>query len=687
MEIERTIVIASTFSAEPVADSVHFWLERMEMRAQVRFAPQFQLIQALLDPTGGLRLNAAGLNVVLLRWEDLHRSDASMGALNEIATAIRACSAEAKVPHLIVLCPASLEATRHDRIRLYSEWDHQLGEELESCSTVWITATAELRDLYPVDNPHDSYGDKLALLPYSPEMFAAIGTVIARKFHLSTTSPYKAIVTDCDGTLWEGVCGEDGAHGIRVDAPRRVFQEFLVAQSELGALVCLCSKNEDEDVKTVFRMRTEMPLQLQHIAAHRINWAPKAENLLSIAQELGAATDSFIYLDDNPVECEMMRQALPNVLTLQLPLDIDQIPAFLRRVWAFDRPRATKEDKNRTTSYQATREREQLRDSSATVEEFLAGLNLTLKFVPIDGDNLARASQLTFRVNQFNFTTIRRTEAELAVFLREESRTGLLMDVSDRFGDYGLVGLILFSSHSGVLEIDSFLLSCRALGRGVEHRMFAELATLAQSKGLNTIVLTLYPTARNQPARDFIDDFFASYRSQRDGYVEYRVPISFAHALPYIQGRAKEPSAEEQDSSQVPLAVDGASAANRASTHAWIASEASDASKIWTAVQDWKRKDRVVPEGDFAPWRTGLEEQLVGIWAEVLGLDKVGVRDNFFELGGDSLSMIKVIVRIYAQFGIEFPVDLFFNRPTIEEHAIELRTLAPGDVGGVGEIE
>lgn len=680
MQIERTIVIGSTFSAEPLADSVHFWLERMEMRARVRFAPQFQLVQTMLDPTGVLRSNAAGLNVVLLRWEDLHRSGEPThdDPFSDVATAIRACVTTARVPHLIISCPASLEATADGRARLHSEWDRSLAGELESNSNIWIMTTEELRDLYPVMNSHDSYADKVALLPYSLEMFATIGTTIARKFHLSTTPPYKTIVIDCDDTLWGGVCGEDGPYGIRVDPARWMLQEFLVAQCQLGALLCLSSKNDEEDVKAVFRVRAEMPLRLEHVAAHRINWAPKAENLLSMAEELRTGTDSFIFLDDNPVECEMMRQVLPNVLTLELPHDINDTPAFLRRAWAFDRSDATKEDRGRTTGYRVAREREQLRESSATVEEFLAGLELTLKFVHVNGDNLARASQLTFRVNQFNFTTLRRTEAELVAFLREESQNALLVEVSDRFGDYGSVGLILFASRSDALEIDTFLLSCRALGRAVEHRMFAELATIAKSRGLSRIGLRLYPTTRNQPARDFLDGFFASYQGRRGGYVEYRVPTDLAHALPYAPGRANEPSAEQRDlPAQVPLAADGMSATNKASRHAWIASEMVDGSKILAAIQAWKRKDRVVPGVDLIPPRTDLEELLVSIWVEVLGLDKVGVRDNFFELGGDSLSMIKVIVRIYAQLGIEFPVNPFFDRPTIEEHAIELGKLAP----------
>ena len=660
---------------------MHFWLERMEMPGRVDFAPNFQLIQTMLDPASLFSSNAAGLNVALLRWEDLDHSGESVsnGPFNDVATAIRTCMATARIPHLIISCTPSLQATADARARLYSEWDHWLTGEFKSYANVWITTTEELRDVYRVANAHDSYGDKIALLPYSLEMFATIGTIIARKFHLLTTLPYKTIVVDCDNTLWGGVCGEDGPYGVRVDPPYWMLQELLVAQCRLGALICLSSKNNEEDVKAVFRARADMPLRLEHLAAHRINWAPKAENLLSMAEELRTGADSFIFLDDNPVECEMMRQVLPSVLTLQLPHDVSDTPGFLRRVWAFDRREATKEDRERTTAYRAVREREQLRESSATLEEFLARLELGLEFVPLSEDNVARASRLTFRVNQFNFTTTRRTEAELVPSFHQEPLNALLVDCCDRFGDYGSVGLVLFVPTSDALQIDTFLLSCRALGRGVEHRMLAELAAIAKSRGLGTIDLRLYPTSKNQPARDFLDDFFSSNQRQREGYVEYRVPTDLAHAIRYTPDKAKEPSPGRRDSpSQMPMPEKGTAATNRASRHVWIASEMVDGNRILAAIQAWKRKERAGPEGDLIPPRTDLERLLVGIWAEVLGLDNVGVRDNFFWLGGDSLSMIRVIVRIYTLLGIEFPVIPFFDRPTIEEHAIELAKLDPG---------
>ncbi|MBI3000000.1 MAG: HAD-IIIC family phosphatase [Deltaproteobacteria bacterium] len=656
MQSESTIVISSTFAADPIAESVNFWLEHMEMPARVSFARPLQLVQTLLDPTSLFGTNAVGLNVALLRWEDLdYRGEAERDRpLNDVAAALRASDARAKVPHLVITCPASPLPTPAARSRLYSEWDRRLVEELDAYPNVWVMTSDELQTLYPVSNLHDSYGNEIALIPYSPAMFAAMGTVIS---------------------LWAGICGEEGPHGVRVDQPHAALQEFLVAQYQQGVLICLCSKNNQEDVEAVFRQRGGMPLRWDHVAACRINWAPKPENLLSIAEELALGTDSFIFLDDNPVECEAMRQSLPNVLTLQIPSDRNNTPEFLRRVWAFDRREATNEDKERTALYRQAREREQLRKSSASLEEFLAGLELKVKFEPLGDTNLARASQLTFRVNQFNLTTIRRTEAELATLLRAGDLNGLAVDVSDRFGDYGFVGLILFASTSDALQVDTFLLSCRALGRGVEHRILAELGALAKSMGLATIDLRLVPTGKNQPARDFLETDLGSYQQPREGTIAYRLPVNLAVTIRYRPGRTKELPAHQQLSARVSAAGDAMLHASRASRLAWIASEMPDADKILAAIQAWKRKQRPGPEAAFISPRTDLERKLADIWAEVLGLEKVGVRDNFFELGGDSLAVVRVIVRVYEARGVEFSIPAFFESPTIEEHAIKIAAL------------
>ncbi|HSK31724.1 MAG TPA: HAD-IIIC family phosphatase, partial [Candidatus Limnocylindria bacterium] len=501
-------------------------------------------------------------------------------------------------------------------------------------------------------------------LPYSAATFTVLGTLIARKFHMLMTSPYKVIAVDCDDTLWDGVCGETAPQGLGLRPCHIELQQFLVSQMEQGCLVCLCSKNNPEDVEAVFRERSDMPLRWEHFAACKLNWKPKPDNVLALANEIGLGTDSFIFIDDNPIECEVMRQSLPKVLTLELPSDRNRVPQFLRRAWAFDRPAATAEDKQRLHYYQKEREREQLHQKSATLEEFVAGLDLKVAFQPLYGDNLRRASQLTFRVNQFNATTVRRNEAELARLLRENSLDGWMVELSDRFGDYGLVGLVLFARTLKSLQVDSFLLSCRALGRGVEHRMVVEIAVRAKSLGLEHIDFFFVPSGKNQPAEEFLECEFGDCGRPVATGVEYRIPAERATALQYKPraGRAGTSVARAVESTA--LGTRSASA-SRSETLAWIAAELSTGDAIHRAITEASRKQNPMGAGIWP--RTDSERQIAAIWADVLGLQSVGVTDNFFQIGGDSLAMVRIILRIHELTGFELPIRAFFEAPTIEE--------------------
>ena len=662
MDNQKSIVISSTFAAEPLREPISFWLDRLKLAARLIFAPELQLIQNLLDAHSPLNTNTAGLNVVLLRWQDLdaHGRDGDR-PFTDLIGSLRA-SVRAEIPLLIVTCPPSPGTTAATRMNVYTDWDRRLAREIDRYPNQWVTVASDWQDLYPVASPYEPGGDDLALLPYSAATFAVLGTLIIRKFHMLTTAPYKVIAVDCDDTLWDGACGEAGPQGIALSQSHLKLQQFLVSQVQQGCLLCLCSKNNPEDVEAVFRDRPDMPLRWEHIAAFQLNWKPKPENLLAMAEEIGLATDSIIFMDDNPIECEIMRQSLPNVLTLQLPLDRSRLEQFLRRVWAFDRLAATEEDKQRTSSYQREREREQLREGSATLEEFIAGLELSVEFKPLNDENLCRASQLTFRVNQFNLTTIRRSEAELAHFRRDNSLDGWMVDVSDRFGAYGLVGLILFARTPKSLQVDSFLLSCRALGRGVEHRMALELAARAKSLGLHRIDFSFVPSGKNQPAEEFLESEFCDYRRPVGSGVEYRIPVEHGLALRYSPTRR---------TNGVPIVAPGGAAVSengdsnqiRAKTLAWIASELFTGDAIQTTIQNSRRKEN--GNREFTPPHTRSERQIADIWADVLGLVNVGVNDNFFQIGGDSLAMVRIILRVNELTDFELPIRAFFESPTI----------------------
>ena len=557
---EQTIAIAATFTAEPIEEPLRYWIKDLELPAIIRFAPYHQVFQQLLDPGSLLDGNRRGLNVLLIRlsdWQPHRQPDPSAEPVNwadelrrQVELFLQALSsalARGGTPWLICLCPEApaLLADRERASRL-ADLEQFLVKTLESWPGLYLVTPPELTRLYPAAEAYDDPGsDALGHVPYTPAFFTALATLVARRFHALKRPPYKAIVLDCDQTLWSGVCAEDGPLGVRVDPPRVALQECMRAQHAAGRLLCLCSKNSPQDVEEVFRAHRQMGLQPEHFIARRLNWAPKSENLRSLARELNLGLDSLIFIDDNPVECAEVEANCPEVMTLLLPEDPAQIPQFLAHCWVLDQLRVTQDDRQRAQRYREERQRESLRAQSPTLAEFLAGLELNIRISPMTPDQVARVAQLTQRTNQFNFTSRRRSEAEVRNL--GPSYEVLTVCVSDRFGDYGLVGVVILQTQDGVLGVDSLLLSCRVLGRRVEHKVLGHLGALACERDLNWVDLHYVQTDRNQPALHFLESVGGAFRQMREGVCVFRFPARVAAEVPRLQPQVVPSGSEVPD--------------------------------------------------------------------------------------------------------------------------------------------
>lgn len=673
---DSTVAVAATFTAHPILEPLRYWLyEVLGFNGRVELADTGQVVQTLLNRRGIFASVQDGLKVVLLRWEDWERAGSkdNCETLQLLISALTSSATLSRVPHLVCVCPPSPQVLADsERSARFCEMGNRFMSEITRLPGVFALTPNELIEIYPVEDYDSPLGDQLAWIPYRTNLFLVLASMIARHLHAATTPPYKAIVVDCDDTLWAGVCGEDGPSGMIIDEAHKALQEFLLSQHDAGMLICLCSKNNEEDVFSVFEQRDEMVLNLRHIAGHRINWESKANNIKSLASELGFSPDAFIFIDNNPLETAQVREALPEVLTLTLPADPRRNVGFLRGVWAFDRHGRTQEDGTRTIQYRQERERRRLRGVTG-LTDFLAMLDLKVHVRPLDENSLARSAQLTQRVSQFNLSTIRRSEAELTMLWRTKTLEGRMVEVSDRFGDYGLVGLLLFNIlKPGRLRIDSFLLSCRALGRGVEHQMLAALGSLAQGRQLEFIELPFVQTARNRPMRDFLSANIDRIERLSEAEV-YLVPAVEAASIRYDPSLNESPRTSSEINrlpdliSTVTAAGKEASARSRLLER--IATELSEPVQILAAFESWQRTTGVRPDGEYIAPEDNVQRRLSEIWAGVLGIEKVGVRDVFFELEGDSLKMVQVIVRVADAFGVELPIDSFFEHPTIEAHA------------------
>jgi FkbH-like protein len=529
---ELTIGIAATFTAEPLEEPLKFWMGELAIPAVVKFAPYHQVFQQLLDPCSVMRTNQSGFNVVLLRIEDWVRFDtgepnAKMKKITrnaeELIVALQSAGKQPGAAHLVCLCPASRALRGDGEWREYlAAMEAQFAFRLGEATGVWVITSAEIEDLYPVAEYEDEYADKLGHVPYTAEFFAALSTMIMRHIWGLRGPQYKAVVLDCDQTLWKGVCGEDGATGVVVDAPRRALQEFMLKQRDTGMLLCLCSKNNEEDVWKVFQQNPGIFLKREDIAAFRINWRPKSENLKALAEQLNLGLDGFVFVDDDPMECAEVEAGCPKVLALQMPAESEQWPLFLKHVWAFDHVKATAEDKRRTGLYRENAEREQSRDESQSLDDFIASLQLNVEILPMQAEHLARASQLTQRTNQFNCTTIRRNESEIVQAISAGAQC-LIVKLRDRFGDYGLIGLLIYELKRESLAVETMLLSCRALGRRVEHIMLAHLAAIAGEHGLEWLDVSFAPTAKNMPVAEFLEEIEGAQKIEAECGAIYRI--------------------------------------------------------------------------------------------------------------------------------------------------------------------
>jgi FkbH-like protein len=483
-----------------------------------------------------LAANKSGVNVVLIRWQDLGSGSTMTENARNLLDIIKQTAGTLPSPVIVVSCPCSESfLVSEEQARIIGKVDAEMERELRDVSGLYLLTAAEILTWYPVEQIHDAESDRLGSVPFTAEYFTALGTSIARKLDAIGRAPIKVAVLDLDNTLWQGVAGEDGPRGVTVDEHRAGLQSFFLERRGEGTLLGICSKNNEEDAIEVFRNHPEMPLQVSHFAATRINWEQKSNNLRSLASELSLGTDSFAFIDDDEKECAEVIANCPEVLTLQIPRNAREILKFLNHVWAFDRLTVTNEDRQRNESYRQEQLRSSVIRQATSLEEFIAGLDLRISIQPLAPGQIPRVSQLTLRTNQFNTTGIRRTEAEVARFTDAPDARCLTVDVSDRFGDYGLVGALFYRQTREAIVVESFLMSCRVLGRGVEHVVLRHLGEIALGIGLEHVGIDFIATKKNAPARTFLDSTRAEIRETTIG-TSYVLRGSDARDIVYHPG-------------------------------------------------------------------------------------------------------------------------------------------------------
>lgn len=678
---DSRIAISATFTAEPIQTPLQFWGRTLRRTVDVRFAPYNQLWQTLHDPGSEFARNAKGLNLILLRLEDLGqftRLDAASleqtaSNFEKLLDELAASDGHFASPVLVVGCPPSPQFQNAPGWEQFAaKMEQRLDQALSGKRATFALHWREIERRYPVTDWHNAEGERLGRIPYTDRYFAALATAVTRCSDALARPPYKVIAVDCDNTLWAGICGEDGPEGVSLDPDRRSLHEFLLAQRQAGMLLCMSSKNNEQDVLDTFAAHPEFPLRLEHFTTWRINWEPKGEHLASLAEELSLGLDSFIFLDDNPKECAEVEDSAPGALSLTLPHRIEDLPRWLDHLWVFDHPIVTDEDRKRGASYQQVRAFKSAAHGATSLAEFMASLGLTLHIAEMTPEQQPRVAQLTQRTNQFNTTTIRRTEAEIAALPRNGSQIWTAT-VADRFGEYGLTGLLLTEPRQGVLWVDSLLLSCRVLGRGIEHRMLAFAGQTAFDLGLERVAVPVTPSKRNQPARGFIESLTGAEVHQAGETTVYTFSAVELGKLQWKPAPAGTAPAYE-------AAPAAAATARKFKDYGRIAQSLFRPEQVLDAVRGESLEHYRASDAAGAPL-TETERTLARIWAELLKRPTLLLTDNFFDLGGHSLLAVLLLMRINEELGVELSVDdVYSGTLTLGELARTVEAKQLGDI-------
>lgn len=546
------IALLSSYSADFIEDALCVASYANGLNAEV-YLPGFnQFRQEILSPQSGLYAFQPDVVILSLLGEDLCRplydtlpadgAELAAQTRDELTGLFDHFRSQSTAPVLV----QNFLPPRHPTLGI-GDINTATGQRrgVQALNAALLDVCGERSNVYVVDYEalvrehgaghwHDERMRYFAQLPLDKRMFLPLAREYAKYLRVLKGGAKKCVVVDCDNTLWGGIVGEDGLDGIKLDTvyPGNAFiafQKALAALHDRGILLAIASKNNPEDVDEVFTAHPHMVLKKDHFAAIEVHWNPKSESLKAIAETLNIGLEHMVFIDDNPVECAEVERALPQVEVLHFPHQPERFADVLFADGLFDQLSYSAEDRKRGELYKQRAQAEAMRADVTNLEDFYRDLDMEIVIEPVTPQSLPRTAQLTQKTNQFNVTTRRYTESAIAERLRDDRWHVETITVRDRFGDNGIVGVIMSEEQDGVLDIDTFLLSCRVIGRTVETAMLAHLCDIARDKGCGTVHGRVIPTAKNKPARSvFADNGFtqAAGTAASDGAVDWELSVN-----------------------------------------------------------------------------------------------------------------------------------------------------------------
>lgn len=507
------IALESSFTIDFLAPILRAQCFGAGIGAEIYIGPFNQYEQEIRNPESGLARFGPDVVIIATDWRALGLGDEEELAARfagEHADRMQSLWRKVSGGLRATVMQFNYEAPPYDvlgaRGRMVRAVNLALAEAAAKTAGVAILDLDRAASRFGKERWHDAVLWHTAKQYPAPEALPALGQQMTALLRTMLGLRAKCVALDLDGVLWGGVIGEDGLGGIHLGGGPAgeafvEFQRYLAALARTGVLLAVCSKNNPEDALLPFREHPEMVLREQDIAVFRANWQAKDENLREIAAAVNIGLETMVLVDDNPAERARVRQNLPEVEVVEMPADPALYVAALSRTGLFETLAVTGEDRQRTASIRGNLERHALEANAGSVDDYLAQLEIKVQLTAFDEANLPRILQLIHKTNQFNLTTRRRTDAEVRALMAAGAFT-LAMRASDRFGDSGLTGVLIAAPEGECLRVDTWLMSCRVLGRRLDEVMFAALVRYAEANGYRHVIGEYIPTAKNGQVAD-----------------------------------------------------------------------------------------------------------------------------------------------------------------------------------------
>ena len=530
----KTLKIAfiGNFTIDPIRASMDAECFKQGINPQIHFGGYDQYSQEILNANSSLYQFDPAVTVLLLDSKTL--APELFNNFFEVASADRFILVEKKLGLVKTLCENFLKLSKSHLIIsnfILSEQYHmgiydskiengqkEILEKMNSKLLSYTRANPKRFHFLDTEKVLANYGKKrcsnekmryLAKMIIPDRALPLLTNEIMRFIRPITGQTKKCLVLDLDNTLWGGVLGEEGLEGIKLGEeapPGNAFLEFqktIKILQKRGIILAINSKNDFDLVNNVFQNHPYMQLKLSDFACIRSNWQDKAQNMREISEELNLDLSSFVYFDDNPAERFLISHELPEVLTVDVPDDCSEFTRCLLDLDVFETLHITDEDKQRTKLYQNEGERKRLKSKITDLNSYLNELNITVEIFVWDEFAIPRIAQLTQRTNQFNLTTRRYSESDINLLAHSESSLIYYIKSGDRFGEHGIVATCIIHIKDDSWEIDTFLLSCRVIGRGIEQAFLHFICQNAIKKNIKKIIGKFLPTQKNTIAESF----------------------------------------------------------------------------------------------------------------------------------------------------------------------------------------